>query len=107
MTTRLPNINFARLEAAVAAINPLFEDCCRYVGSHSRADGNLECAADAGYAEGGLEKTAGSAGRVCKEELSWVGKSKRQYLYGRTSRGCTGAVSPMATVGNYGSYLLL
>jgi ABC-type multidrug transport system ATPase subunit len=36
MMTRLPNINFARLEAAVAAITPLFEDCCRYIGSHSQ-----------------------------------------------------------------------
>jgi hypothetical protein len=36
MMTRLPNINFARLEAAVTAINPLFEDCCRYIGSHSQ-----------------------------------------------------------------------
>ncbi len=36
MMTRLPNINFARLETAVAAITPLFEDCCRYIGSHSQ-----------------------------------------------------------------------
>jgi hypothetical protein len=36
MMTRLPNINFARLEAAAAAINPIFEDCCRYIGSHSQ-----------------------------------------------------------------------
>ena len=36
MMTRLPSINFARLEAAVATIHPLFEDCCRYIGSHSQ-----------------------------------------------------------------------
>lgn len=36
MMTRLPNINFAGLQAAVAAISPLFEDCCRYIGSHSQ-----------------------------------------------------------------------
>jgi hypothetical protein len=36
MMTRLPNINFAELEAAVAVIHPLFEDCCRYIGSHSQ-----------------------------------------------------------------------
>lgn len=34
--TKLPKINFADLEAAVAAINPIFEDCCRYIGSHSQ-----------------------------------------------------------------------
>jgi hypothetical protein len=31
MMTRLPNINFAGLKVAVAAISPLFEDCCRYI----------------------------------------------------------------------------
>lgn len=36
MMTRLPNINFAGLQAAVAVIAPLFEDCCRYIGSHSQ-----------------------------------------------------------------------
>jgi len=36
MMTKLPKINFAGLEAAVAAINPIFEDCCRYIGSHSQ-----------------------------------------------------------------------
>ncbi len=36
MMTRLPNINFAGLQAAVAAISPLFEDCCRYIASHSQ-----------------------------------------------------------------------
>jgi hypothetical protein len=36
MMTRLPNINFAGLEAAVTAISPLFEDCCRYIASHSQ-----------------------------------------------------------------------
>jgi hypothetical protein len=36
MMTKLPKINFTGLEAAVAAINPLFEDCCRYIGSHSQ-----------------------------------------------------------------------
>jgi hypothetical protein len=36
MMTRLPNINFAGLQTAVAAIIPLFEDCCRYIGSHSQ-----------------------------------------------------------------------
>jgi len=36
MMTRLPNINFAGLQAAAAAITPLFEDCCRYIASHSQ-----------------------------------------------------------------------
>lgn len=36
MMTRLPNINFTGLQAAVAAITPLFEDCCRYIASHSQ-----------------------------------------------------------------------
>jgi AAA domain len=34
--TRLQNINFARLEAAVAATNAIFEDSCRYIASHSQ-----------------------------------------------------------------------
>jgi hypothetical protein len=36
MMTQLPNINFAGLEAAVSVINALFEDCCRYIASHSQ-----------------------------------------------------------------------
>jgi hypothetical protein len=36
MMTRLPSINFAGLQAAVSAISPLFEDCCRYIASHSQ-----------------------------------------------------------------------
>jgi len=36
MMTRLSNINFAGLQAAAAAIMPLFEDCCRYIASHSQ-----------------------------------------------------------------------
>ncbi len=28
---RAANHNFRSLEAAVAAISPLFEDCCRYI----------------------------------------------------------------------------
>jgi hypothetical protein len=36
MMTKLPKINFAALESAVSAINPVFEDCCRYIGSHSQ-----------------------------------------------------------------------
>jgi len=36
MMTRLPQINFSCLEGAVAAINPIYEDCCRYIGSHSQ-----------------------------------------------------------------------
>ena len=36
MMTRLPNIRFDRLEAAVAAITPIFENCCRNIGSHSQ-----------------------------------------------------------------------
>jgi recombinational DNA repair ATPase RecF len=36
MMTRLPNINFAGLHDAVAVIAPLFEDCCRYIASHSQ-----------------------------------------------------------------------
>jgi hypothetical protein len=34
--TVLGNINFSGLEAAVSVINPLFEDCCRYIASHSQ-----------------------------------------------------------------------
>jgi hypothetical protein len=36
MMTRLPSINFAGLQTAVSAISPLFEDCCRYIVSHSQ-----------------------------------------------------------------------
>lgn len=36
MMTRVSNINFAGLRAAVAAITPLFEDCCCYIASHSQ-----------------------------------------------------------------------
>jgi recombinational DNA repair ATPase RecF len=36
MMTKLANINFAGLQTAVALISPLFEDCCRYIGSHSQ-----------------------------------------------------------------------
>jgi energy-coupling factor transporter ATP-binding protein EcfA2 len=36
MMTRLPSINFAGLQTAVSAISPLFEDCCRYIASHSQ-----------------------------------------------------------------------
>ncbi|WP_433972699.1 hypothetical protein [Tunturiibacter lichenicola] len=36
LMTKLPNINFARLETVVAAITPLFEDCSRYIGPHSQ-----------------------------------------------------------------------
>ena len=34
--TMLPKINFDGLESAVGAINPVYEDCCRYIGSHSQ-----------------------------------------------------------------------
>jgi hypothetical protein len=34
--TMLPKINFSGLEGAVAAIYPIYEDCCRYIGSHSQ-----------------------------------------------------------------------
>jgi recombinational DNA repair ATPase RecF len=34
--TMLPKINFGCLEKAVSAINPIYEDCCRYIGSHSQ-----------------------------------------------------------------------
>lgn len=36
MMTKLPQINFTGLQAAVSAINPIYEDCCRYIGSHSQ-----------------------------------------------------------------------
>jgi hypothetical protein len=36
MMTRLPNINFSGLEGAVSAIFPVYEDSCRYIGSHSQ-----------------------------------------------------------------------
>jgi len=32
--TMLPKINFGGLEASVVAIYPVYEDCCRYIGSH-------------------------------------------------------------------------
>lgn len=34
--TMLPNINFSGLKDAAEAINPVYEDCCRYIGSHSQ-----------------------------------------------------------------------
>jgi hypothetical protein len=34
--TSLPKINFGGLEEAVAVINPIYDDCCRYIGSHSQ-----------------------------------------------------------------------
>jgi energy-coupling factor transporter ATP-binding protein EcfA2 len=34
--TMLPKINFDGLESAVSAINPVYDDCCRYIGSHSQ-----------------------------------------------------------------------
>ncbi len=36
MMTKLPSINFNRLDNAVSAIYPIYEDCCRYIGSHSQ-----------------------------------------------------------------------
>lgn len=36
MMTKLPKINFNGLEASVSAIYPVYEDCCRYIGSHSQ-----------------------------------------------------------------------
>lgn len=36
MMTRLPNINFTALEGSVKIIYPVYEDCCRYIGSHSQ-----------------------------------------------------------------------
>lgn len=36
MMTKLPKINFTGLEAAVSVVNPIYEDCCRYIGSHSQ-----------------------------------------------------------------------
>jgi recombinational DNA repair ATPase RecF len=34
--TMLLKINFSGLEKAVLVINPIYEDCCRYIGSHSQ-----------------------------------------------------------------------
>lgn len=36
MMTKLPKINFDGLQAAVATIYPIYEDSCRYIGSHSQ-----------------------------------------------------------------------
>jgi hypothetical protein len=36
MMTRLPEINFAGLQKAVNDIYPIYEDSCRYIGSHSQ-----------------------------------------------------------------------
>ena len=36
MMTRLPNIKFDCLREAVDAINPIFEQCCRFIASHSQ-----------------------------------------------------------------------
>jgi AAA domain-containing protein len=36
MMTKLPKINFTGLEGSVAAIYPVYEDSCRYIGSHSQ-----------------------------------------------------------------------
>jgi recombinational DNA repair ATPase RecF len=36
MMTKLSGINFSGLQTAVAVIAPLFEDCCRYIASHSQ-----------------------------------------------------------------------
>jgi hypothetical protein len=36
MMTRLPNINFGGLKDSVAVIYPIYEDSCRYIGSHSQ-----------------------------------------------------------------------
>ncbi len=36
MMTRLPNINFDGLNNAVSTIYPIYEDCCRHIGSHSQ-----------------------------------------------------------------------
>jgi len=32
----LPKINFNGLEAAVTAVYPIYEHCCRYIASHSQ-----------------------------------------------------------------------
>lgn len=34
--TVLPKINFGELEGSVKVINAIYEDCCRYIGSHSQ-----------------------------------------------------------------------
>jgi hypothetical protein len=34
--TRLPEIKADRLQAAIAVIQPIYEDCCRYIASHSQ-----------------------------------------------------------------------
>jgi hypothetical protein len=34
--TMLPNLKFDRLQAAVQVIYPIYEDCCRYIASHSQ-----------------------------------------------------------------------
>jgi hypothetical protein len=34
--TMLPKINFSGLEGAVTAVYPVYEDCCRYMASHSQ-----------------------------------------------------------------------
>jgi hypothetical protein len=34
--TMLPKINFSGLAGAVTAIYPIYEDCCRYIASHSQ-----------------------------------------------------------------------
>jgi len=34
--TVLPKINFGGLEGSVKVINAIYEDCCRYIGSHSQ-----------------------------------------------------------------------
>jgi len=36
MMTKLSKINFTALERSVAAIYPIYEDSCRYIGSHSQ-----------------------------------------------------------------------
>jgi hypothetical protein len=36
MMTMLPKINCDGLDEAIKAIYPVFEDCCRYIGSHSQ-----------------------------------------------------------------------
>jgi hypothetical protein len=36
MMTKLPKINFSSLEDSVSAIYPIYEDSCRYIGSHSQ-----------------------------------------------------------------------
>ncbi len=36
MMTKLPSINFSGLEGSVKIINAIYEDCCRYIGSHSQ-----------------------------------------------------------------------